>query len=147
MFPSRRYKNIRPKQKGFLIPVAAMIVIGIGVLAVAINRITSQSSQASVAEGISMQAFYAAESGAYYGMSRLMYDVSARATADANCTALSGSVLNYSVTGLQVCSATITCTVSVVGGSPQSFYTIRSNASCGSGEIFSQRIVEVSSYM
>lgn len=116
-------------------------------LAVAINRIASQMSQSSVVEGISLQAFYAAESGAYYGMNRLMFDVTDRTVADANCTALSGSVLNYTAVGLQVCSATITCTISSVGGSPLSFYSIRSDASCGSGSIFAERIVEVSSYL
>ncbi len=146
MFHRRSLPN-RDRQGGFLIPVAAMIVVGVAALALAISRITSQSSQASVVEGISMQAFYAAESGAYYGMSRLMFDVTSRAVADTNCTAVNGSTLNYSANGLQACSATITCSTASVGGSPLSFYTIRSSASCGSNEIFSQRIVEVSSYL
>lgn len=137
--------NSYSRSSGFLIPMAAMIVVGIAVLATAIARIASQSGQASVVEGVSLQAFYAAESGAYYGMNQLMFDVSDRSVADTNCAAVSGSVLNYSANGLQACSATITCVVSTVGGSPLSFYSIRSDASCGSGDIFAERIVEVSS--
>lgn len=132
---------------GFLIPMAAMIVVGVAVMATAIARIASQSGQASFVEGVSLQAFYAAESGAYYGMNRLMFDVTNRTVADANCTGFSGSVLNYPANGLQACSATITCVISTVGGSPLSFYSIRSEASCGSGDIYAERIVEVSSYL
>ncbi len=145
MFPNSM--ALPRKHRGFLIPVAAMIVVGIGVLALAMSRIASQSSQASVIEGISAQAFYAAESGAQYGMSVLMFNVTNRATADTNCGTVNGSTLNYTVTGLQACSAQITCTVSTVVGNPQSFYTIRSEASCGSGDIQAERIVQVSSYM
>ncbi len=133
--------------KGFLIPVAAIIVVGIAVLATSITRITSQSSQASITEGIALQAFYAAESGAYYGMNQLMFNVTARAVSDTNCVTLNGSVINFTANGLQSCSATVTCVADTVGGDPRSFYTIRSSATCGSGDIFAERIVEVSSFL
>ena len=144
---SRNYGGFSRKHRGFLIPVAAIIIVGIGVLAIAISRIASQSSQASVIEGISAQAFYAAESGAHYGMSVLMFDVTDRTVADTNCATVTGTTLNFTVTGLQACSALITCAVATVTGNVQSFYTIRSEASCGSGDIQAERIVEVSSYM
>ncbi|MFT5082919.1 MAG: MSHA biogenesis protein MshP [Lentisphaeria bacterium] len=133
------------KNKGFLIPLAAFIVFGIGLLAVAINKIASQSSHASVLEGISLQAFYAAETGAQYGMNRLMFDVTDRLVSDANCAALAGGItLNYTAAGLQACSATISCSMNTVAGFPFSFYAVRSEASCGSGEIAAQREIEVS---
>ncbi|MFL0799970.1 MAG: MSHA biogenesis protein MshP [Agarilytica sp.] len=145
MSPNSRF--VFHHAQGFLIPAAAIIVVGVAVLATAITRITSQSSQASVTEGISLQAFYAAESGAYYGMNRLMFDVTDRAISDANCAALSGSTINFSTNGLQSCSTTVTCAVDTVGGDPRSFYSIRSSATCGSGDIFAERIVEVSSFL
>lgn len=132
---------------GFLIPLSAILLLGIGVLAVAINRIASQSTHSSVVEGISIQAFYAAESGAYFGMNQLMFDTDDSGVADTNCAGLTGSAISFTATGLQNCSANITCTVDTVVGSPLSFYTIRSDASCGSGDIFAERTVEVSSYL
>lgn len=134
----------RQTNRGFLIPVAAILVVGIGVLALAISRMTSQAGQSSIIEGISAQAFYAAESGAQYGMNRLMFNVSDRTVSDANCGSL-GTTLNFSATGLAACSATISCSVGSVGGDPRSFYTIRSEGACGSGTMIAERIIEVSS--
>lgn len=141
-----KYTKYR-QARGFLIPLSAILLVGIGVLAVAINRISSQSSYASFLEGVSNQAFYAAESGAYYGMSQLMFDVDDRTVADTNCAGLTGNSLNFTANGLQNCSTDITCVVSTVSGNPLSFYTIRSEASCGSGDIFAERTVEVSSFL
>jgi len=135
------------QNKGFLIPLAAIIIVGVAILAAAISRFTSQSSQASVLEGISIQAFYAAESGANVAMNQLMFNVDDRSTADANCDALSGRVVNFSTAGLQVCQAIISCSRSNIVGSPQSFYNISSSGTCGSGDIFARRIIEVSSFM
>ncbi len=134
----------RRSNKGFLIPVAAILVVGIGVLALAISRMASQAGQSSIIEGISAQAFYAAESGAQYAMNRLMFNVTDRTVSDANCGTL-GTTLNFTAAGLGVCSATITCSVGTVPGNPQSFYTIRSEGTCGSGAMIAERIIEVSS--
>jgi len=133
--------------RGFLIPLSAIIVVGISILAIAISDMSSQSSQASVTEGVSVQAFYAAESGAYYGMNQLIFDVTDRAIADVNCAAVNGDTINFTTNGLQSCSANIFCILSTVTGNPQSFYTIRSEATCGSGSLISERIVEVSSFL
>lgn len=132
--------------RGFLIPVAAMIVVGIAVLAIAISRMSSQTFQASIIEAISAQAFYAAESGASFGMTQLMFNVDDRAIADVNCDALSTTV-NFNAPGLRACSAVISCTRSSAVGSPLSFYTIRSEASCGGGDLIAERIIEVSSFL
>ena len=134
----------RQSSKGFLIPVAAILVVGIGVLALAISRMASQAGQSSVIEGISAQAFYAAESGAQYGMNRLMFNVSDRTVSDANCGSL-GTTINFNAVGLAVCSATVSCLLESVVGDPHSFYTIRSEGTCGSGTIIAERIIEVSS--
>lgn len=140
MFPDRRL------QKGFLLPVAMIMIVGIGVMAIAISQIASQSSQSSVVEGLSIQAFYAAESGAQFAMNRLMFNTNSRAQADANCAAVNGSSLNFTANGLQACSTALSCSTNTVAGNPQSFYTIVSAASCGSGELAAERSVEVSSF-
>ena len=126
--------------------MAAILVVGIAILALAISRMASQSGQSSIIEGISAQAFYAAESGAQYGMNQLMFNVTSRTVSDANCGAL-GTTINFTAAGLSACSATISCSIGTVGGNPESFYTIRSEGSCGSGAMLAERIVEVSSKM
>lgn len=140
MFPDCR------SQRGFLLPVAMVLIVGIGVMAIAINRIASQSSQSSVAEGLSVQAFYAAESGAQLAMSRLLFNVNSRALVDANCAALDGTSLNFTASGLQACSTTLSCSISNVAGNPQNFYTLVSDASCGSGDLAAERSVEVKTF-
>lgn len=141
------HKKIRSQKynKGFLIPLAAIIIVGVGVLAIAISRFSAQSSQASVLEGISLQAFYAAESGAYYALNQLVFNVDDRNISDANCDALLGQVVNFSAVGLQTCQVTVSCVRTNVLGNPQSFYAISSSGTCGGGDIFAQRTIQVSS--
>lgn len=135
------------KQDGLLIPVAMVIVVGIAVLALTISRITSQASISAYNEGISLQAFYAAESGAYYGMNQLLFNEAVRADVDTNCSDLnSNAAITGMANGLQACTVTVTCAVETVAGSIQSYYTIVSSAECGSGEIFAERSVEVRSF-
>jgi len=137
----------REKQKGFLVPMAAIIVVGIAVLAITISRVAGQSGLTAIQEGLSVQAFYAADSGAQYAMNQVFFSGTTRASTDSNCTAVSGSTLNYSVTGLNSCSTLITCTISVDAGNTSSFYLINSAASCGSNSSLAQRTVAVSAFM
>ncbi len=130
-----------------MIPLAAIIVVGLGVLALAISRISSQTGTSAIQEGISVQAFYAAESGAQLGMGRLFSNPANRAAVDANCIAVSGSNINFTVPGLDTCSTTIGCSRSTDAGDTISFYLITSTASCGSGSLVAERTIQVSAYM
>lgn len=131
---------------GFLMPLAAVLIVGVAMLALAISHMASHSSNSSVQEGLSLQVFYAAESGAQYGMNQLMFDVNSRTTADANCTALSGYTLNFTAVGLALCSATITCSTANDAGNTTSFYSLTSSANCGAGDLFAQRTISVSAF-
>ena len=137
----------RKRQQGFLIPLAAIIVVGLGILSLAIARLSSQANESSVLEGLSAQAFYAAESGAYYGLNQLIYDETIRTTVDSNCTGIS-TTLNFSTAGLSSCSTTVSCSCSgaCLGSGTVSYYTINSAASCGAGNLVAQRTVEVASF-
>lgn len=143
MFPN----NISKKEKGFLVPLAAIIVVGLGVLALAISRISGQGATSTVQEGLAVQTFYAADSGAQYGMNRLFFSATTRAQADTNCANLAGSTLNYSVPGLSLCSSNVTCSVSNDAGNTTSYYLITSAASCGSGDTRAERSIAVSAFM
>lgn len=145
MFPDRFAPA--KKQGGFLIPLAAIIVVGLAVLALAISRISSQTGTAAIQEGVSVQAFYAAESGAQIAMNQLFFNAADRAAVDGNCIAVSGSTINYAVVGLDTCSASISCTQNPDAGNTTSFYVITSAASCGSGNLVAERTIQVSAYM
>ncbi len=134
----------RNRQHGFLMPLAVFIVVGLAFLALAISRISSQATESSFLEGVSIQAFYAAESGAQFGMNQLLFDVTTRAAATTNCTALSGgTTITFNlVPGLEVCSTNVSCPLSSEPG----YFVIRSDANCGSGAVYAERSIEASAF-
>ena len=145
--PQHHKSQHHKSQQGFLIPLAAIILVGVAVLALAIGRISGQTHIGSRLEGISVQAFYAAESGAQFGMNQLFYNVDDRPTADGNCAALSGASIDFTNAGMTTCDATISCTRSIDVGDTTSFYLITSAASCGVGELTAERIIQISAFI
>lgn len=143
-----RKKNLpnRKTQNGFLVPLAAIIVVGIAVLAIAIARFSGQAATTTTQEGLAVQAYYAADSAAQYAMNRLFFNAPNKTAANTNCANVSGSSLNYNTVGLTVCSSDITCSVSSIAGSSASYYLITSAASCGSGITFAERTITVSAW-
>lgn len=135
------------RQGGFLMPLAAVLVVGVAILALAISHMASHTYHSGVQEGLSLQAFYAAESGAQYSMNQLFFNVSDRASADSNCAVVSGSTLSFSATGLNTCQTNISCSVSTDAGNTTSFYSLTSSASCGAGDLVAQRIITVSAFI
>ncbi|VUD56774.1 hypothetical protein TDB9533_02392 [Thalassocella blandensis] len=151
-FAQRKCSSRLPSQSesGFLIPLALFILVGLGALAIAINRMSSQSNTAYTLEGVSLQAFYAAETGAQFAMNVLVFDVEQRASSDTNCAAMPGSMESFpsaSAVSFQTCSVAISCQRNTVTGNPTSFYIITSTATCGAGNFVSERTVEVSAYL
>lgn len=132
-------------------PMAVFILVGLAGLALTVSRFSGQSSIAAVQEVISVQAFYAAESGAQFALNRMFYDTAAvvtRGQADSNCTtSINGQTLNFSATGLNNCSADLMCTVDTTSDSTTSFYTVTSVGACGSGDVTANRTVVVSSFI
>lgn len=131
------------QQKGFLIPVAIFIVVGLAGLAVAISRLTSGSFSTSVQEAVVVQALYAAESGAQYAMHELLFDVADATEADANCTSVNGGSISYTAVGLSGCSTQITCAKAGNSGGSANIYNLSSAASCGGGDITAERTIAV----
>lgn len=137
-------------QGGWLMPVAAFIVVVMGLLAAAMGLVSSQTSIANAQEQISVQAFYAAEAGAQFGMSAVFYDTAAaisRASATNACAVISGTTLNYSAAGMQNCSAIVTCQANIDGADTTTFYSISSVGSCGNSPVDAQRTIDVSAYL
>ena len=133
-------------QRGFLIPLALVIIVGLSALALSLGKIASMAGVSAIQEGISAQAFYAAESGAQFGMNRLYFPDDTRATVDANCLTFP-LTRSFSVAGLNGCDVTVTCTSTVDAKNLTSFFLLNSSATCGSGEITAQRSTQVTSFI
>ena len=149
MFPSQ-YRLRLNRQAGFLMPLAIFIIVSMAGFALAMARTTSQTNSSATQTMISIQAFYAADSGAQWAMNRLFYNAASaisRNTVDANCTALSGQNLSFEVGGLNNCRAQVQCIIESDDAKAISYYRISSSSECGSAPIFSQRTVELSAFM
>ncbi|GGY67944.1 hypothetical protein GCM10011613_10200 [Cellvibrio zantedeschiae] len=153
------------KQQGFLMPLAIFIVVVMGLFALVISRNTIQSATSVTLEAVSTQAFYAAESGAQQGMQTLFFpDASSRQQADTRCAGLN-TTYNFSVAGLNNCSAAVVCscrfqdntncapvtaanyTSSAAQNKTMSFYTITSTGTCGAGTLRATRTIEAGSFL
>ena len=127
-------------------PLAAFILVAMAVMAATLMRTSGQTGISVAQEAITLQAFYAAESGAQLGMSTLYFDNTSpltQAAVDGRCTAMNLTP-TFNTAGLANCSATVSCANNPSGTA--SFYTITSVGNCGSGEVSSTRTVEVSAY-
>ncbi len=122
-------------------PVAMFIMVGMAALALAMTRISTSTFVGVAQESISVQAFYAADSGAAYAVHRLLFNAAAAAELDSRCSAINGSNLDFNAPGLQNCSATFSC---IKAGSlnGEEIFTLRSSARCGSGSLGAERVVE-----
>ena len=133
-------------------PVAIFILVVMAVFGTTVARNSNQTNTATVQEGISTQAFFAAESGAQRAMSSVFYGGVAptRASADAACAALNVEAepeISFTAPGLANCSATLSCAASSDVANTTSYYRIVSVANCGGGSLRSSRSVEVSSFI
>lgn len=137
-----RFYAAQRRQQGFLMPLALFILVGMAALALAMSRISSNTFVGVTQESISVQAFYAADSGAAYAMHRLLFNAASSVDVDGRCNALNGGTLNLNAPGLQNCSAALTCAkAGSLNG--DEVYTLRSAARCGSGTLTAERVVEV----
>jgi MSHA biogenesis protein MshP len=155
------------KQQGFLLPLAIFIVVVMGIFALVLSRNTIQSSTSAVQEAISIQAFYAAESGAQRGMQTLFFDTAqalTRQAVDGRCAA-PAIIYADTVPGLSNCSTVVTCTcqfrdetncapitsanytAAATANRLTSFYRITSVATCGSGNLRAVRTIEAGSFL
>lgn len=154
MCPDKYISNdyrVNPKtQSGFLLPLALFVIVGIAALGLSISRLTAQSGTDATQASISTAAFYAAESGAQVAMSRLFYSTTSlpsRTIQDANCLGINGSTINFPNTGLNGCTALLSCSVSTDSGNTLSFYSMTSVGSCGSSPMNATRTLQFQSFL
>lgn len=164
MCPDKHHLFTYQKQRGFLMPLALFILVVMGVLALTISRTSIQTQTSSIQEFMNVQAFYAAESGAQRGMQALFLTTANRQATDQACANMAINHNFAGVNGLQICTATVTCTcvyqnnsacdsgvganylLTSAAGVTKSFYTLRSNGACGQDQYRAERIIEVGAY-
>lgn len=149
MYPNSSIVTPPPKPaRGFMLPLALFLLIAIAALAVGLSRSTSVVPFVSLQEVFSQRAFYAAESGANYGLSHLLLRPSLNRTAgDAACTDMASVTLSFSSDGLENCQAILACSVQSGSLNDASYYTISSQGSCGAAPLDAFRTVSVSAYI
>ena len=119
-------------QSGIGLPAAIFVITLMAVIAVAVNQLLSQNAQTFEEELNLTRAFYAAESGAGFVMNTVFppEEYSAYATT-AECVSTERDY-DFTVDGLNQCSATVTCTPVTISGT--NYATIQSEGSCGDVE-------------
>lgn len=172
MFPERSHKNHftgKVNQRGFLLPLSVFIVVVMGLFALVLSRNTIQTNTSAVQEAISIQAFYAAESGAQRGMQTLFFPTSPatnnRQEVDGRCVAMTATNYVFTVPGLNNCTAVVSCTCrfaddsncapitaanyssAAIAARVNSFYRISSVGTCGSKNLRSVRTIEVGAFL
>lgn len=123
------------REAGFSLPIIIFILVVLALLGTALTRLAATASQSVAFETLSTRAFYAAESGAQWGMTQL-FPLNNGA---ANCAP--STTLNFNPTGLSGCSATVLCALQTADG--KAFYKVRSQGTCGTGADTATRTIEV----
>lgn len=117
------------RQRGLGLPAAIFVITLMAVLAVAINVLVSQNAQTFEEEVNLTRAFYAAESGAGFAMNTIFPPEEYPSYAVTSECAAGPRVYNFSVPGLNNCSASVTCSPITIG--TRNYATIRSEGNCG----------------
>ncbi len=124
-------RNPQSAQIGIGLPTAIFIITVMALMAVAINQLVNQNAQTFEEEVNLTRAFYAAESGAGFAMNGIYPPEEYPGYAGTSCAGTPGTpvVYDFTVEGLNQCSATVHCTAVSTGGS--NYLTIESAGSCG----------------
>ena len=118
----------RNRQRGIGLPAAIFVITLMSAIAVAINLLVSQNT-ASFEEEIRLtRAFYAAESGAGFGVRALFPASEYPHDAVASCSAL--TTYEFAVPGLHDCRAEVSCELDVTVDDVD-YHLITSRGICG----------------
>lgn len=116
------------RQSGIGLPAAIFVITLMAVIAVAVNQLLSQNAQTFEEELNLTRAFYAAESGIGFTMNTIFPPEEYSGYPDGVCEATE-RVYNFTVAGLNQCSATVSCTDVTASG--KTYATILSTGVCG----------------
>lgn len=153
-----KYEHSYRQQQGFLLPLALFIIVVLGSMSLMVSKKVTQTASSYVLNGISVQTFYTAESGAQAGLYELFFLDADRQLVDGRCKAMNIS-RTLQAEGLKNCTVVVSCVCHYENGAAcdetdsanylglsgitNSFYTIDSAAQCGVEPILSKHSVEV----
>ena len=133
MYLNQSRTELKFKQRGLGLPVALFIIVIMSLIAVAVNQLSVSSSQSYSQNVLSTRAFYAAESGAQLRAEDTLSPAACVCNGGADVT------YNFTVTGLNQCSAETNCTSFSANGN--TYCTIVSIGRCNN--TVAERTVEV----
>ncbi len=138
MYPKPSYSD-PTKQRGIGLPVALFVITVLALIVVALTDLEESSGISFSLDINSMRAFYAAESGAQVAMAEVFPAGGAVGT----CSSISPTTISFSSSGLNGCTAVLTCNVDIDIDGGASYFTIGSIGSCGSGVDTAERVIVV----
>ena len=119
-------------QSGIGLPAAIFVITLMAVIAVAVNQLLSQNAQTFEEELNLTRAFYAAESGAGFVMNTVFPPEEYPTYGTTSECISTEREYDFTVAGLNQCSATVTCTPITIGTT--NYATIESKGVCGDVE-------------
>ena len=127
------------RHQGSTLVIAIFVIIVLSLIATALVRMQSSSSESVVYEVMGTRAYAAAQSGIQWQLTQIFpLGVNVITTCPADETSYSFT----SEQGLKNCSYKVTCEDSAVHGGVQ-YYTITSTGTCKVGEVITSRTIEV----
>lgn len=130
-------RNVINKQQGLGLPSALFLILVLILLISAMNQLNDANANIYSREWLSQRAFYAAESGAQLSA---VYVLNDQATLP-NCNNNYISNFSFSNSGLSQCTVTVVCRSQIV--SSDTFYTLTSTGTCGTGLEQANRIIQI----
>lgn len=125
----------RDRQRGATLPVVILVLVLLAVLGTAMVQLNATGQRGIALETLSTRAFYAAESGAQFGLGQIF-------PLDGSGVVCETWALDYDTAGLRGCSAEVRCSGPRVRQG-RNYYTLVSEGQCGSGESRARRTIEV----
>ena len=132
MFPERR------RQSGFGLPMAVFVITILAVIIAAMSSVQENSGASSALQVNAHRALFTAESGVQASLNLLIPPDGSPGQA---CTVSPFYTRTFTVSGLNNCSVSVSCSSVTVNG--DNFYTLTSTGRCGSATDAAQRILEV----
>ena len=124
------------RQRGMGLPMALFIIVVLALVVAGIAEMERGGGEMASLQIQSQRAFFAAESGAQIALHELLPPSGAAASCAAGMYHQA-----FSTPGLANCKVSVDCSSDNMGG--QTYYTLDSTGSCGSGTDYAQREIEV----
>jgi MSHA biogenesis protein MshP len=125
------------RQAGLGLPAAIFLIVVMILIVASINQLNELNAQAYGREWLSQRAFYAAESGAQTAAVLMLNGLETAPTCDANFI----NNLSLTAAGLNSCIINVACGSQTI--SSETYITLTSTSSCGTGADQATRIVQV----